>query len=258
MIKEAIPRRDALKLLGAACAAPVLAALSPDELLAFGQGLHARLAAAPGPAVFKTLDPHQGATVAVLVDRILPQTETPGALAVRAHEFIDLMLTEVVEAAERDRFLKGLAQLDVASRAAWGRDFVDCQAAQQVELMNAQEDEAAAAAAAVPVEMSWGRRRPPKAHFFHQLKHLTLLAYYTSEPGLVGELGFEVMPGSYAGCPRSEPRARSPARRPGTPWWWAPGSPAAGPPSSSRKPVWRPWSWRPVVRWTRPGTTRST
>lgn len=201
---EPIPRRDALKLLGAACAAPMLAGLSAEELLGFGRGLHARLAD-PALYVFKTLDPHQAETVALLVDRILPATDTPGALAVKAHEFIDIMLTEVVEAAERDRFLKGLAQLDAASRAAGGRDFVACPPAQQIELMNAQEEEAAAAAAAAPVEMSWGRRRPPKAHFFHQLKHLTLLAYYTSEPGLVRELGFEVMPGAYAGCPRSEP-----------------------------------------------------
>lgn len=205
MINGGIPRREALKLLGAAFSAPILAGLSAEELLAFGRGLHARLASDPGPHIFKTLDPHQGATLAVLVDRILPETTTAGALAVKAHEFIDLMLTEVVEVAERDRFLKGLVQLDVASHTAWGRDFVAGEPEQQIALMTAQEEEAAALAATAPVQMFWGRQKPPKGHFFHLLKHLTLLAFYTSEPGLIRELGFQVVHGSFTGCPRREP-----------------------------------------------------
>jgi hypothetical protein len=205
MTREGIPRRDALKLLGAAVSAPLLAGLPADEVLAFGRGLHARLASDAGPHVFMTLDPHQGATLAVLVDRILPETDTPGALAVRAHEFIDLMLGEAVDAAERERFLKGLAQLDADSDSAWGSDFLSGEPAQQVALMMEQEDEAAAVAEATPVEMSWGRPKPPKGHFFHLLKYLTLLAYYTSEPGLMRELGFQVFHGSFTGCPPRQP-----------------------------------------------------
>ena len=39
------------------------------------------------------------------------------------------------------------------------------------------------------------------ASYFYA-KHLTLLAFYTSEPGQ-RELGIEVIPGAYAGCPHS-------------------------------------------------------
>lgn len=201
-----LPRREALRLIGAAISVPTLLGLSAEELLALGRGVHARLSDEAGLHIFKTLDSHQGATVAVLVDRILPATDTPGAAAVKAHEFVDVLLTEVLGAAERDRFLKGLVMLDRASRLRFGRDFLDCEPDQQIDLMKAQQDEATAVAASTPVEMSWGRPKTPKAHFFHLLKHMTLLAFYTSEPGLVGELGFVIVPGAYPGCPpRSQP-----------------------------------------------------
>jgi hypothetical protein len=198
----AIGRRDALKRIGIALGVPALSHLSADALLALGRGLHERISEEAGRHVFRTLDAHQGRTVRVLVDRILPETDSPGALAVRADEFIDLMLAEVLPTEDRDRFLAGLARLDEASRSRFGRDFASIEPEQQVRLMESQEEEAAASARDAPAKMSWGRPEPPRAHFFHQLKHLTLLAYYTSEPGLVGELGFVMIPGSYPGCPR--------------------------------------------------------
>ena len=98
-------RREALKFLGTALSLPVLANLSGEEIFSFGREMHARLPeAGEGLYVFKTLNPHQNQTVTVITDLILPATDTPGAVAARVNEFIDLMLTEWFKAEKQDSF----------------------------------------------------------------------------------------------------------------------------------------------------------
>ncbi len=199
-LASAIGRRQALKFVGGALSIPVLQHLTGEQLFALGREMHEGLGAGgPGLHVFETLDAHQNATVKVLVDLIIPQTDTPGALAVRVNEFIDLVLTDVLEAEDKDRFLTGLLRLDRESQAAYGRDFVDCESDQQVELLTALEKDAQAMEAK-PRLPSGRYRLPPREHFFHLAKWLTLYGYYTSEAGLTGELGFVMIPGSYSGC----------------------------------------------------------
>jgi len=96
-------RRDALRMLTAGA---VLPALTP-ELFAFYQQAH------PGGSYsLRTLNPHQNDTVVAMIDQIIPSTDTPGAKAVRANEFIDVILTEWSNDEERRRFLDGLDDVD--------------------------------------------------------------------------------------------------------------------------------------------------
>ncbi|MFQ5790352.1 MAG: gluconate 2-dehydrogenase subunit 3 family protein [Acidobacteriota bacterium] len=197
-------RRDVLKTLGAAFSLPILEHLSPGEVLALGQEVHARLRSNVGGGryIFKTLDPHQNQTVSLLADLIIPETDTPGAKAARVNEFIDLMLSEWFTAEERDRFLQGLARLDEESRAVCGKALADCDGGQQVELLEAQQ-----AAATESREREQQRTGTPVAaarsaegHFFDVIKWLTLFGYFTSEIGMRDELGYETFPVSYSGC----------------------------------------------------------
>src|SRR5579863_3659010 len=96
-------RREALRLV---LAGSVLPALSPD-LFAFFQEAHP----ADGYAL-RTLNPHQNATVVIMTDLIIPETDTPGAKAARVNEFIDVILTEWATDDERQNFLNGLAGID--------------------------------------------------------------------------------------------------------------------------------------------------
>ena len=77
-------RREAIRLLGGVCAVPALAALTPDDLFALGQRTHTSLHTAAGTGFF---DIHQLQTVAAAADRIIPVTDTPGALAAECHRF---------------------------------------------------------------------------------------------------------------------------------------------------------------------------
>jgi glucoside 3-dehydrogenase (cytochrome c) hitch-hiker subunit len=178
-------RRAALRLLGAGAAAT-----AGTDLEALGRTLHQRLGRG---APLRVLDPHQNATVVALCDAILPATDTPGAVAAQVNEFIDLLLADWYEAAERDRFLGGLAGLDARARAAFGKDFVDGTAADRAGLLTALDDEAARWNASPEAS------RGPQP-FYRQIKWLTLFGYYTSEIGGEQEQHYQIVPGRYVPC----------------------------------------------------------
>ena len=183
-------RRDALRLIAGAAVLPVLS----HDLLALGREIHSKI----GPqTVLKTLNPHQNATVVTMAELIIPATETPGAKAARVNEFIDRILTDWAQDDHRRHFLDGLAQADVRSRSLFGKDFIDCGKPQQIEFLALLDNELTRLREEAP---SKGRRpsarkqddlpeTPVEQNFFHNMKRLTLLGYYTSEIGWTQELG---------------------------------------------------------------------
>ena len=181
-------RRDALLALGGV-------AVLTEPLLAAGRSLRTRLGTG---GALKVLDPHQNDTVVTIADLIIPVTETPGASAAKVNEFTDLMLAEWVDAEERKSFLEGLADVDARSRKKFGKDLTACTPAQQTELLELLDLELAAMRDA---ERQGVRREPtPAQRFFHMMKRVTLLGYYTSEIGANQELHNPIIPGRYDGC----------------------------------------------------------
>ena len=186
-LPESIDRREALRraafLLGGALAAPAAA-----SLLAACDAAHA---ARDGWAP-RALTQAQLEQVAVIAERIIPTTDTPGARAAGVHRFIDVMLAEYYDRAERTRFVAGLAAVASRARGAHSRSFVRCSAAQQTALLAHLDRE------------TFGADRAADASdlhaFFRRMKELTLLGYYTSQPGATQELRYERVPGRYDGC----------------------------------------------------------
>ncbi len=137
-----------------------------------------------------------------MAELILPKTDTPGATDVGACEFIDLILTEWYEEAERSRFLAGLADVDVRAKSLFGKDFVGCSPAQQAELLTALGERMVEEADRVRDQGRRSRGMPigTDKNFYSMLRRWTLTAYYTSEAGATAELKFEVIPDRYDGC----------------------------------------------------------
>lgn len=183
-------RREALRLLASAAALPLLS----HRAFSMFQAVHEQL---PQQPVLKTLNPHQNATVTVISELIIPQTDTPGAKAARVNEFIDLILSEWYDEEETAVFLTGLTGVDARARDLFGKDFVDCGDKAQVEMLEALDDEVAMAR-----EPNRRRRRhsPPQKNFFFMIKQLTLVGYYTSQIGFEQELHGEIIPSRHAGC----------------------------------------------------------
>jgi len=194
-------RRQALKSIGVAAALP----LSSSELFALGRAAHAHLqAAAEGHDryIFQSLDPEQGEILAVACELIVPETDTPGARSARVPEFIDAILTGWFDDAERNRFLRGIRDLDKRARVSSGAGFPSCAQAEQVRVL--QEMEAEALRDLEVLAPTRKARRAavsaPGAPFFSVLKWLTLYGYYTSESGMERELEHIDFPGTYEGC----------------------------------------------------------
>jgi Gluconate 2-dehydrogenase subunit 3 len=192
-------RREALRLLAGAAALPLL---SRDAFSLFRE-VHEQLAEAPAR---KTLNPHQNATVTAISELIIPQTETPGAKAVRVNEFIDLILTEWYDDDERQRFLAGLADVDVRSRDVCGKDFVDGSEKQQLQIVSSLDEELAGIRQPLDLHRQ-GRFAPTEKQFFYMMKRLTLVGYYTSQAGFEQELHQQIIPPSHPGCAPIEEEA---------------------------------------------------
>jgi hypothetical protein len=188
-------RREALRLLAAGALIP---ALSP-EMMAFFEAAHEQIAA--GYAA-RTLNAQQNAAVTVMVDMIIPETDTPGAKAARVNEFIDLILTEWATEEERQKFLEGLANVDRRSNALFGKNFVDCRKAQQEQILRELDQGLSIEREELnPYRATrQTKNNQMQGNFFGVLKRLTLYGYYTSEIGFKQERQEEIIPGAFHGC----------------------------------------------------------
>jgi len=175
-------RRDLLRLLGGMSA---LATVPTEELFALGEATHARLRASRSPLGF--FDAHQMQTVMAACDRIIPETETPGAREAECHRFAEKIVADHYDAARQKRFLAGLVDLDQRSNAMAQKLFVD--------LMPIVQDEVLAA-----VEKASLADAQPAATFWRDLKYLTIYGYYTSRIGIQEELEVNFYPGRFDGC----------------------------------------------------------
>lgn len=176
------PRRSALLRLGALCG---LAGLS--GLASSGELLDAVAAAGKGAAYEPVLFTRDELQLAgVLAELIIPQTDTPGALAVGAHRTIDHLLKVCALPPEQARVKAGLARIDTVAQAQGGRRFAALPAARQEALLRALDTGAAPFAAA-------------DRDFFRQLKGYVAFAYYTSEAGATRELVYLPIPGGFQG-----------------------------------------------------------
>lgn len=180
-----------------------------------------RAGSAPGTYQPRTLSTDQYELVATIAERIIPETDTPGARAAGVPEFIDRMLTDWMYAAERAHFLQELSRVDALAQERFGRPFVQATEAQQVQLLQELEQEARQTEPRrVVIDRATGQvvdgpdtsaedmaqGRPPRTltvalrPFFRVMKELTVVGYYTSEVGATQELRLNLVPGRYDAC----------------------------------------------------------
>jgi hypothetical protein len=201
-IGAGLDRRHALRLLaGSAGVAASAAWLDELTLLAEQHALHATAAATASPQagpVFtpKVLNAHQFQTVGVLVELMIPATETPGARAALVDRIVDSALEAATESS-RTQFLSGLGWLDARSRALFAQDFVAATAVQQTDLLTRLSNSVDSTS---PAEV------PAGVEFFMAIKSMTITGYYSTEIGLRQELGDPgvLMSATFEGCTHPE------------------------------------------------------
>jgi gluconate 2-dehydrogenase gamma chain len=188
-------RRDLLKSLTAGLVSGSVLRVIPAEAAEYAHhAVHAEKAAATSGAYKpKYFSAQQYKTIQSLCRSIIPADErSGGAIEAGAPEFIDLLTSE-----NKDYRLQlggGLMWLDAKCNDRYGKNYVDCPAEQQTEMLdliaytkNAKADPG----------ISQG------IEFFSFLRGMTVDAYFTSEIGIkdLGYVGNTLVKGDFPGCP---------------------------------------------------------
>lgn len=139
--------------------------------------------------VFFTED--QARIVAEVAEIFIPKTDTPGAKEAGVPGFIDQILRECYDKEDQDRFLTGLTDFDAEARKNFGDSFVYLEPDKQLQHLKAVHDPAIEAA-----KKGNGDDKP----FILMAKELTMLGFFTSEPGATQVLQYSPVPGAFKGC----------------------------------------------------------
>jgi hypothetical protein len=171
-------RRDLLQaaaaLFGAGLAAPLARALAQDMPSIAGGFTASRPLFAPS---FRAI-------LTAVAGRIVPTTDTPGAVEAGVPAFIEMMLMDWYQQKDRVEYLAGILALQNDAFARFGKGFATLSpAAQDIVLAAAMNGGVAAL--------------PPG--FFEHCRQLVFLGYYSSEIGCRQERNYLPLPQRYDG-----------------------------------------------------------
>lgn len=122
-------------------------------------------------------------------ETILPETpQSPGARAAGIGPFMQTMVSDCYAPDEQQRFTEGISNIRQRAKQAYSKDFVALAPEEKHTLLAAIDTEAA------------NMEGEGKPHYFRMMKELTLLGYFTSEPGATRALRYNPVPGKYIGC----------------------------------------------------------
>jgi len=172
-----LTRREAIRRAGLLLGV----ALSPSLLNGV---LRAKSGVAASAAPKASFSASQTETVAAVAERIIPRTDTPGAIDVGVPAFIDLMYGEYMTDEEKRTIAAGLADLEKRSKAAHTLSFAELAPAQQDALLKA-----------IAVESQKKQKT-----FFHQMREATVLGFYSSEQIGKNVLHYNPVPGRFDPC----------------------------------------------------------
>ena len=136
---------------------------------------------APSPAVFT---PAQRALVSALSERVLPTTDTPGAIAAGVPDYIEHMLSDWAVDDDRAPILSGLEAIEARAQADYKMPAAKATPAQQDALLT----------------LAMGGHLPGGAAFFETFRQIVIVGYYTSEIGMTKEREYLPVPGHYDGA----------------------------------------------------------
>ena len=185
-------RREAISrialLVGGTLSAPTLFAMESAGKVKTRSALEAAF----------SLTEAQRAIVAEVAEHIIPKTTTPGAKDAGVPAFIVMMLNDCYKSPEQTSFLEGVADLEKKNFISLSKE-EQIAALKQVEmdtkeLMKSYEVKQVKVGDNVDKENLEGKKGVP---FWRLMKELTLLGYYTSEPGIKASFVYEPIPGKF-------------------------------------------------------------
>ncbi len=128
-----------------------------------------------------------------IAETIIPATDTPGAKEAKVGAFMGVMVKDCYKESDQKVFLEGMNKLNEASKKKFsGNGFMKITPEQRKELLNELDKE--------QKEYARNKKKEDDPHYFTQMKQLTLLGYFTSEPGATKALRYVPVPGRFEAC----------------------------------------------------------
>ncbi|WP_420141216.1 gluconate 2-dehydrogenase subunit 3 family protein [Sphingomonas sp.] len=180
-----IDRRQAVSgiaaMFGAGLFAPIaraagVQAFTPEAMPEISDG-------APTKAVFTDA---QRKLVSALSERVLPTTDTPGAIAAGVPEFIEKLLADWSYPKDREPIIAGLTAIEAQAQSRYKKAATALTPAQHDALLTAAMND----------------QFPGGKAFFEPFRQMVIAGYYTSEIGITQEREYLPVPGRYDGAYR--------------------------------------------------------
>jgi hypothetical protein len=130
------------------------------------------------------------ALLAKLADVMIPETDTPGARAVKAHLFTLVMVDDCLNKEDQKKYLKGMRTFEKALNELTGKNFNNASADERLEMLMASEASLEEA--------------DEETKFFYKRTRAYILQGYTSSQHFLTEVKpYVLVPGpNYNGCAR--------------------------------------------------------
>ncbi|WP_316834662.1 gluconate 2-dehydrogenase subunit 3 family protein [Pedobacter nutrimenti] len=137
-------------------------------------------------------------------ETILPATKSPGAKAAKVGTFMTVMVNDCYEDKDQKAFYAGISQLDAACKKMHGSVFLKVTPAQRLSLLvNLDKEAKEYQSKKGGLEEIERKKNKDFAglpnHYFTMMKQLTMLGYFTSEPGCTQALRYIAVPGRFDG-----------------------------------------------------------
>lgn len=127
-----------------------------------------------------------------VAETIIPRTDTPGAKDAKVGETMNVLVRDCYTKDDQKIFKDGIANIKKLSKEKYRADFMELQPAQRTELLTMLDKE--------QKEHHKNKKDGDPKHYFRMMRELTLLGFFTSEPGATKALRYVAIPGKYEGC----------------------------------------------------------
>ncbi|WP_341207914.1 gluconate 2-dehydrogenase subunit 3 family protein [uncultured Sphingomonas sp.] len=178
-----IDRRQALGGIAAMFGASLYAPLARAATAAAAKGGGIPVIS-EGPPSTQVFTPAQRALMSALSDRVIPTTDTPGAIAAGVPEYIEKLLADWSTPEDRVPIIAGLDAIATRAQADYKKPAAQLTPAQHDALLTLAMDD----------------KLPGGAAFFGPFRQMVIAGYYTSEIGITQEREYLPVPGSYDGA----------------------------------------------------------
>tara|TARA_Y100001936_G_scaffold136606_1_gene133394 strand:- start:1995 stop:2576 length:582 start_codon:yes stop_codon:yes gene_type:complete len=124
-----------------------------------------------------------------LIDTLIPNTEIPGAIEAKVHEFVESYVRDVYNKNKREWFIEELSNFNDKIKKFSSKSFFKLNIIEKINTLNEIQK----------------KESGNSASFYIDLKKLVIRGYFNSEIGVTQALNYRPIPGTFKGCiPLSE------------------------------------------------------